>query len=87
MKKLTILFSMACMLYAMQAYASCESVITPSQAAAKAAASDPGSYCIEGYVVSTVDIYCKTSSYENQSFMMSDAQGGAPVFEAWRPER
>ena len=50
MKKLTILFSMACMFIAMQAYASCESVITPSQAAAKAAASDPGSYCIEGYV-------------------------------------
>jgi len=84
MKKLTILFAITCMFIAMQAYASCESVITPSQAAAKAAASDPGSYCIEGYVVSTVDIYCKTSSYENQSFMMSDQPGGAPVFEAWR---
>ena len=62
MKKLTILFSMACMFFAMQAYAQCESAITPSQAAAKAANGDQGSYCIEGYVVSTVDIYCKTST-------------------------
>ena len=84
MKKLTILFSMACMFFAMQAYAQCESAITPSQAAAKAANGDQGSYCIEGYVVSTVDIYCKTSTYENQSFMMADAPGGTPVFEAWR---
>ena len=84
MKKLTILFSMACMFFATQAYAQCESAITPSQAAAKAANGDQGSYCIEGYVVSTVDIYCKTSTYENQSFMMADAPGGAPVFEAWR---
>ena len=82
MKKLTILFSMACMLYAMQAYASCERVLTPSEAAAKAANGDQGSYCIEGYVVSTVDIY--TGYYDNQSFMMADAPGGAPVFEAWR---
>ena len=82
MKKLTILFSMACMLYAMQAYASCESVLTPSEAAAKAANGDQGSYCIEGYVVSTVDIY--TGYYDNQSFMMADQPGGAPVFEAWR---
>ena len=82
MKKLTILFSMACMFFAMQAYASCESVLTPSEAAAKAANGDQGSYCIEGYVVSTVDIY--TGYYDNQSFMMADAPGGAPVFEAWR---
>ena len=82
MKKLTILFSMACMLYAMQAYASCESVLTSSEAAAKAANGDQGSYCIEGYVVSTVDIY--TGYYDNQSFMMADQPGGAPVFEAWR---
>ena len=82
MKKLTILFSMACMFIAMQAYAQCESAITPSQAAAKAANGDQGSYCVEGYVVSTVDIY--TGYYDNQSFMMADAPGGAPVFEAWR---
>ena len=82
MKKLTILFSMACMFFAMQAYAQCESAITPSQAAAKAANGDQGSYCIEGYVVSTVDIY--TGYYDNQSFMMADAPGGTPVFEAWR---
>ena len=82
MKKLTILFSMACMFFAMQAYAQCESAITPSQAAAKAANGDQGSYCIEGYVVSTVDIY--TGYYDNQSFMMADAPGGNPVFEAWR---
>lgn len=82
MKKLTILFSMACMFFATQAYAQCESAITPSQAAAKAANGDQGSYCIEGYVVSTVDIY--TGYYDNQSFMMADAPGGAPVFEAWR---
>ena len=82
MKKLTILFSMACMFFATQAYAQCESAITPSQAAAKAANGDQGSYCIEGYVVSTVDIY--TGYYDNQSFMMADAPGGNPVFEAWR---
>ncbi len=82
MKKLTILFSMACMFFATQAYAQCESAITPSQAAAKAANGDQGSYCIEGYVVSTVDIY--TGYYDNQSFMMADQPGGAPVFEAWR---
>ena len=84
MKKLTILFSMACMCLSMQVYADCGSVITPSQAAQLAQNGDQGTYCIEGYVVSTVDIYCKTSTYENQSFMMADAQGGAPVFEAWR---
>ena len=84
MKKLTILFSVACMCLSMHVYADCGSVITPSQAATKAANGDQGTYCIEGYVVSTVDIYCKTSTYENQSFMMADAQGGAPVFEAWR---
>lgn len=82
MKKLTILFSMACMLYAMQAYASCESVLTPSEAAAKAQRGEPDSCCIEGYVVSTEDIY--TGHYENQSFMMADQPGGAPVFKAWR---
>ena len=75
---------MACMCLSMQVYADCGSVITPSQAAQLAQNGDQGTYCIEGYVVSTVDIYCKTSSYENQSFMMSDQPGGAPVFEAWR---
>ena len=73
---------MACMLYAMQAYASCESVLTPSEAAAKAQRGEPDSCCIEGYVVSTEDIY--TGQYENQSFMMADQPGGAPVFKAWR---
>lgn len=84
MKKISLLFMTACMLCAMQAYAQCETVITPSEAAAKAQAGDKGTYCIEGYVVSTVDIYCKTNAYENQSFMMADQPDGKPVFEAWR---
>ncbi len=86
MKRFYIIFSLACALFSLQAYADCTTVITPSQAAAKAAANDPGTYCIEGYVVSTVDIYCKTNKYENQSFMMADEQGGEAVFEAWRVE-
>ena len=84
MKKIFLLLSAVCLTISMQVYASCESVITPSQAAALARNNDAGSYCIEGYVVSTVDIYCKTSTYENQSFMMADAAGGEAVFEAWR---
>ena len=84
MKKISLLFMTACMLCAMQAYAQCETVITPSEAATKAQVGDKGTYCIEGYVVSTVDIYCKTNAYENQSFMMADQPDGKPVFEAWR---
>ena len=82
MKKLSFVLSLACILSAMQAQAECGSVISPSQAAQLAQNGDKGSYCIEGYVVSTVDIY--TAHYDNQSFMMADAQGGEAVFEAWR---
>ena len=82
MKKISLLFMTACMLCAMQAYAQCETVITPSEAAAKAQAGDKGTYCIEGYVVSTVDIY--TNQYKNQTFLMADERDGEPVLEAWR---
>ena len=81
MKKLSIIISIVCACW-MQAYAECGSFITPSEAASKALNGDKGTYCIEGYVVSTVDIY--TNQYKNQSFMMADEPGGEGVFEAWR---
>ena len=82
MKKSIVLFFLACLCLSLQAYASCETSITPSQAAAKAQASDHGSYCIEGYVVGIVLPYQKTDTYENQSFLMADTPDGDPVFAA-----